>query len=282
MRRLKNDECDGRCFFTLVELLVVISIIMLLASMLLPSLSKARDTAKKTQCMGNLKQLGSANLSYHDDYQRLVPINNYVGSTSLTMTNTSTVRWYGAQNSDGSFDRSQGQLYTYLNNIKIMDCPGFKPAHETWGDRDCGGYGYNACIGNNAGLAGNPTTDSMSCGMGLQVLRKPASVVLQFGDAASPMTGASSIATANASLEQQHFLWRSHNNTTAATIGSAHFRHPGKTCNLVWLDGHVEPQKLRSSPAADYAQYRIGRLCPLDNVGTDTTSANYWFLPTYR
>ena len=78
-----------RSGFTLVELLVVIGIIALLISILLPSLGKARDQAKRVQCAANLRSIGQAVEMYANQYRGAVPI----GGTDFGNLQTTYIIW---------------------------------------------------------------------------------------------------------------------------------------------------------------------------------------------
>lgn len=88
--------------FTLIELLVVIAIIAILAAILFPVFARAREKARQSSCLSNLKQLGLAALAYAQDYDEILP---------------------KARNWNHQFGVWPSSLYPYVKNSQVYICP---------------------------------------------------------------------------------------------------------------------------------------------------------------
>ncbi|GMU81047.1 MAG: hypothetical protein AMXMBFR47_09180 [Planctomycetota bacterium] len=96
--------------FTLIELLVVVAIIGLLLSILLPGLSGARDQAKRSRCLANLRSIGQASLAYasEDRREHVIPIHlSHVSSVAATGW---TERWWWGNVSAGAWGGRSAQV----------------------------------------------------------------------------------------------------------------------------------------------------------------------------
>jgi len=122
MSILKSDESvvvvsrRPKTAFTLIELLVVIAIIAILAAMLLPALSKAKQSAYKISCASNLKQWGIALTMYAGDFNNRFP--DLTAANSPNSNGALDLAWMPT-----SFDTWFCQPYLYKNNIAASGVP---------------------------------------------------------------------------------------------------------------------------------------------------------------
>jgi prepilin-type N-terminal cleavage/methylation domain-containing protein/prepilin-type processing-associated H-X9-DG protein len=176
--------------FTLIELLVVIAIIAILASILFPVFARARENARRSSCMSNLKQIGLGFMQYTQDYDERYPMAAYhplgVGSNDPTVIQTDpsmpgahyTVR----QNSwpAGKYITWMDIIYPYVKSVQLFKCPSYQATAP--GDIVWPSYGYNGAISNWAYYhqyhCYGPSCGTDDVPLSMAQVRRPAEVYL--------------------------------------------------------------------------------------------------------
>lgn len=132
--------------FTLIELLVVIAIIAILSAILFPVFARAREQARKSACLSNLKQIGIGVMMYVQDYDETYPVAYLAVPASDQMSGYTASYWFNV-------------LQPYTKNRQVWFCPTagriMTSATSTL-QQYSGGYGYNAC--GTAPISSNGTT----------------------------------------------------------------------------------------------------------------------------
>jgi prepilin-type N-terminal cleavage/methylation domain-containing protein len=155
---------NRRYGFTLIELLVVIAIIAILAAILFPVFARAREQARKTTCLSNLKEIGLSSLMYVQDYDENFPWLMQDGRTNNDATGysydlpdgVSRPGWtVNMNNQYGLF--MEDKFQPYVKNFQLFACPTLRadPVHidptTNLAFNEFGSYGY-AFGGQGAGL----------------------------------------------------------------------------------------------------------------------------------
>lgn len=111
------QSSSSRRGFTLIELLVVIAIIAILAAILFPVFAQAREKARSTQCLSNLKQLALACRQYADDNGGKLP------DARITTNAAQYSDWVGTQAVGAWVDVTRGQIWPYVKSAGVFLCP---------------------------------------------------------------------------------------------------------------------------------------------------------------
>jgi prepilin-type N-terminal cleavage/methylation domain-containing protein len=111
-----NKSCRRqKTGFTLIELLVVIAIIAILAAILFPVFAKARENARRTSCISNLKQLSLGFLQYTQDYDERFP--------PISWTDNAVVTPCPSSPSTGCYFSWPVRVYPYVKSTQVYNCP---------------------------------------------------------------------------------------------------------------------------------------------------------------
>ncbi|MCE5215913.1 prepilin-type N-terminal cleavage/methylation domain-containing protein [bacterium] len=229
--------------FTLIELLVVIAIIAILAAILFPVFSRAREKARQASCVSNLRQLAMANLQYANDNDGYF----VAGAPDIYEGFGGRRRWHGVRQSPtvggGIFKPELGPLWPYMKNSQIKECPSFRD-YVRKGDGSvndfeagCGGYGYNnEFVGSSAwrsdwGGALPPAHDAE--------VADPSGTFM-FCDCAFLQFYPNTFAIEYSFMEPPYWSFYALNwGFWFRPEPSIHFRHNGMA-NFAFMDGHVK------------------------------------------
>jgi prepilin-type N-terminal cleavage/methylation domain-containing protein len=242
----------GARAFTLIELMVVVSIIALLAMMLAPALMRARDLTRRAMCDSNIRGLAQSNAFYaqsNDSYYVLAAPDIFVSVPGGPSACGGYYRWHGVRTEGAKpFDPAKGPLVPYIGTQgKLKVCPVSESLASQADAKDfekgCGGYGYNASyVGGRYDKYGGAPDAAAESARSFDVV-KPAETVMFTDAGMAQKSGTGRVITEYSFCEPPFFQMQPGPPGTDLSTPSIHFRHLGTAC-VAWVDTHVSNEKL--------------------------------------
>jgi prepilin-type N-terminal cleavage/methylation domain-containing protein len=254
--------------FTLIELLVVIAIIAILAAILFPVFAQAKEAAKKTSCLSNLKQVGISSYLYMQDSD-----DNFPHTFVMTSDASGTLIkfwWYSLSMGGAGFkvDPQGGVLQPYLKANQIYLCPS-TPGSMVEGPfgamagvtKPLSAYGYNQDFADGGG------------GYNFGAWERPAESIM-LADAGLRDVAGKMVTTAAIQRPSSGTNW------TNPTING---RHCGDSANVLWIDSHATSKKIAYIPeggienAGWLKTNKLGHIPGPGAFTPDNPKINYYF-----
>jgi len=197
--------------FTLIELLVVIAIIAILAAILFPVFAKAREKARQTSCLSNVRQLVTACMQYAQDFDECLPASYTLGSAQF---------W-------------TDHIYPYCKNQQLMMCPSWRAYWLGYG------YNYNYLTHNWHGSTNNYTRG----GCPLAIIQKPAETIM-FADSGAHRLSTGGMSNGMSYVidwypePEVYFVYLRHNDVANVGYcdGHAKAENKGKVTDITYFD----------------------------------------------
>ena len=270
--RRSETRRSQRRGFTLIELLVVIAIIAILAAILFPVFGRARENARRTSCLSNLRQIGIGVIQYTQDYDETYP--TIMDTSTLCTQNAASpsvpCQKYlvadPAESYVGFYGSWMDAVHPYIKSLQVYDCPS---REFPWKDINGGTPRYWPHLGYNGLISGGWNDDPTMPGIQFKALKLAAIN----GVSQKILLGHNRIAAYLGLTGADHYAWSQYesiaDNRTRVRAAAAYPHLDGQ--NYMFADGHA-----KWAPRSKAAYWTCNGDATVTNSHTSTSGCGFW------